>query len=153
MPATTDGPITSGPLSADQATSVVLRLAAIPTIAVGVLTVVLGAIFRGGVGALGAALGAVIAVAFFVGGQYILGRILSGNPGIALSGALLLYLTQILVLFGLIALLKDATWLDPKMFAIAIMACTLVWVVASIWANMRTKVLYVEPGSGPESDS
>jgi ATP synthase protein I len=128
-----------------QASHVILRGALVPTLAVGVVAIVLGALTRGTNGALGATLGAVIAVSFFAGGQYAVDKILAGNPDLAMASALLVYMTQILILFVLIAVLKNATWLDAQVFAATIIACTITWIVASIWAWNRTKVLYVEP--------
>jgi ATP synthase protein I len=147
MPAASDG----HPLSSTQASAVALRTAAIPAAVVGVVAVVLGWVFKGPNGALGAALGAVVAIAFFAVGQYVLGRILDGNPDLALSAGLLLYLTQVLVLFGLIILLRDATWLDGRVFGMAILAVTLAWIVGSIIASQRVKILYVDPSRSPEA--
>jgi ATP synthase protein I len=132
-------------MTASQATSVVLRAAAIPTVIVGLLAIGLAALLRGSSGAVAAVLATVIVLALFGTGQYVLGRILSSNPQLALSGALLLYITQVGVLFVLIALLKDATWLDPKVFAITVVVLTLVWTSGAVVASQRTKVLYVDP--------
>lgn len=147
MPAALDGPTSSGPMTADQATRAVLRAAVGATAVVGVLAVVIAYLARGGNGALAAALGATIVVLFFASGQYVLGRILSSNPELVLSAGLLLYLTQIAVLFVLIALLQDATWLDPKVFAITVVVCTLTFTGMAVLATQRAKVLYVEPVS------
>jgi ATP synthase protein I len=152
VPAATDGPTASGPMTSSQATSVVLRTAVVPTVLVGLVAIVLGAVLKGGNGALGAALGAVVAVVFFAGGQWGIDKVLKGNPDLALGGALVVYLTQIIVLFVLIALLKDATWLDGKVFAMTILACTLTWVGASVFAWSRVKTLYVEPVSTVSTD-
>lgn len=145
MPAALDGPTSSGPMTSDQATRAVLRASVGATAVVGVLAVVVAYLARGGNGALAATLGASIVVLFFASGQYVLGRILSSNPELVLSAGLLLYLTQIAVLFVLIALLQDATWLDPKVFAITVVACTLTFTGVAVLATQRTKVLYVEP--------
>lgn len=150
VPAAPDGPTSSGPMPASEASSVVLRGAIVATSVAGVLAVVVSAVLRGGLAALGAALGAVIVVAFFAVGQWAVGRILGRNPETALSAGMLVYLGQILVLFLLIALLKDATWLDPKAFAATIVVCTVVWVAAQIWFSSRVKTLVVEPF--PEAD-
>ena len=96
----------------------------------GIAAVVLGAFLGGGVAALGAALGAIIAVGFFAAGQYAVTRLLDSRPEMALTGGLLVYLTQILVLFVLIALLKGQEWLDVKWFAGTIVLCTFVWIGA-----------------------
>lgn len=141
MPAATDGQ----PLGPTQASAVALRTAAIPAALVGVAAVALGWWFKGANGALGAALGAIVAITFFAVGQYVLGRILDGNPDLALSAGLLLYLTQVLVLFGLIIVLRDATWLDGRVFGMAVLAVTLAWIVGSIIASQRVKILYVDP--------
>ena len=147
MPAASDG----HPLSPTQASAVALRTAAIPAVVVGLVAVVLGWVRGGPNGALGAALGAIVAIAFFAIGQYVLGRILDGNPDLALSAGLLLYLTQVLVLFGLIVLLRDATWLDGRVFGITILAVTLAWIVGSIIAAQRVKILYVDPSLSQDS--
>jgi ATP synthase protein I len=132
-------------MTGSQATRAVLRAALIPTLVVGVLAVIAGFALRGTAGGVAAILALVIVVGFFASGQYVLGRILSSNPQLMLSGGLLLYLTQILVLFVLIALLRDATWLDPRVFAAVVVVLTLVWTTAAVLASLRTKVLYVEP--------
>lgn len=153
MPAVPDGPTPSGPVPAAQATSVALRASVILTSLAGVVVTVAAGLLRGGGAALGAALGAVIAVAFFAAGQYAVTRLLSRNADLALSGALLIYLTQVLVLFVLIAVLKDATWLDPKSFAVSIVVCTVVWLGAQLWTVQRIKVLVVEPAPPAEGPS
>jgi ATP synthase protein I len=132
-------------MTGSQATRAVLRAALIPTLVVGVIAVIAGFALRGTAGGVAAILALVIVVGFFASGQYVLGRILSSNPQLMLSGGLLLYLTQILVLFVLIALLRDATWLDPRVFAAVVVVLTLVWTTAAVLASLRTKVLYVEP--------
>ena len=94
-------------------------------------------------------IGTIVVVAFFGGGQYVVTRVLRNNPMIAMNTALLVYLVQMAVMFGLILLLQDATFFNPKAFALTIVACALVWTVAMVIAMTRSKVLYVEPGSGP----
>jgi ATP synthase protein I len=138
-------------MTGSEATRAVLRAAIIPTVVVGVLAVVVAAVLRGSAGATAAVLALVIVLAFFASGQYVLGRILASNPELALSGGLLLYLTQVLVLFGLIALLRDATWLDSRVFAGVVVVLTLVWTTAAVLATLRTRVLYVEPEAPEEA--
>jgi ATP synthase protein I len=145
VPAAPDGPSLSGPMPPTQATSVVLRGAIVVTSIVGVLAVVIAGVLRGSNAALGAGLGAVIVVAFFAAGQWAVGRVLAKSPETALAAGMLVYLTQIFVLFILIALLKDATWLDPKSFASTIVVCTFVWIAVQIWGSSRLKTLVVEP--------
>jgi ATP synthase protein I len=145
--------VSTGVVPASRSSLVILRAAAGPTVIVGVLATVLGAVFRGGPGALGAALGAIVVLVFFSVGQYVLGVILDNNPQTALSAALTLYLVKIGVLFALIAMLKDATVFDPKVFGLSVLACTIAWTCAEVWALGKTKMLVVEPGSGPGQES
>ena len=150
MPAAPDGPTSSGLVPAAQATSVALRASVILTSLTGAVVTVVAGLVSGANAALGAGLGALIAVVFFAAGQYAVTRLLSANADFALSGALLVYLTQVLVLFGLIAVLKDATWLNPKAFALSIVICTVVWVGTQLWTMQRIKVLVVEPAAGTD---
>jgi len=136
-------------MPASRASVVVLRAAAGPTVLVGIVAIALGAWQQGGAGALGAAIGLVVVVVFFSVGQYGLGVILDRNPDMALSAALVLYLVKIGVLFGFIAAFKDTTVFDPKVFGLTVLACTLVWTAAEVWAMGKTKMLVIEPGSGP----
>ncbi|NBX70684.1 MAG: hypothetical protein EBQ98_02080, partial [Actinobacteria bacterium] len=45
---------------------------------------------------------------------------------------------------------KHTSAFDTKVFASTILLCTLVWTAAEMWAFSTGKVLYVEPGTGPE---
>lgn len=130
-------------MSADLATSSILRAAAIPTLVTGVLAVVVGFIFRVGPGLIGALVGGIVACAFFIGGQLAVTKILENNPQTAMTGAFAVYLGQVLVLFILIAVLRDATWLDGRVLAATVLACTIVWILASVVAWQRTDVLVV----------
>jgi ATP synthase protein I len=103
------------------------------------------AIFGDTHAALGAFLGALITVVFFAAGQYAVTRLLDRASELALSGALLVYVTQVFVLFLLIALLKGQEWLDVRWFAGTIVVCTFVWIGAQLWTVQRTKILIVEP--------
>lgn len=136
-------------VAAKDATRVVVRAAAGPTVIAGILAIVVAAIVRGGPGALGAAIGAVVVVVFFAAGQIALGELLSRNPELAMPAALALYLVKIGILFVLIILLQGVTAFDAQVFGITILVCTVVWTVAETWALGKTKMLVVEPGTGP----
>lgn len=129
--------------------ALVLRRAGLATALVGAVATVIGGLVAGGKGALGAIVAAVIVLAFFSVGQFVLGAVLRSNPAMAMNVALLTYLVKIGVLFILILLFADTTAFNTKVFASTIVACTLAWTAAEMWVFARTKVLYVEPGSGP----
>ena len=148
MPAALDGPTSSGPMTADQATRAVLRASVVPTAVVGVLAVVVALPSPGGHGALAASAGShrSSCCSSPAASTSSAGSCRS-NPEPSSRPALLIYLIQIAVLFVLIALLKDATWLDPKVFAITVVMCTLAFTGVAVLATQRAKVLYVEPVS------
>ncbi len=133
-----------------QATDVaILRGAAVPTAAVGAVAIVLGGIFAGGSGALGALVGTVIVLVFFLVGQLVLGWVLHNNPQLALTVAMGLYLVKIGFLLVLLLLLAGTTAFNTKVFALAILACTLTWTASEVAVFSRTKMLIIEPGVTP----
>jgi len=129
--------------------SIVVK-AAIPTVLVGVVAVALAGFVRGSQGLVGALLGSVIVVVFFAAGQLILEAVMKRNPTVAMTVAMLMYLVKIGILFILLMVFKNTKAFDTKIFAMTILVCTLVWTAAEVWAFGSAKVLYVEPGSGPD---
>ncbi len=136
-----------------------LRLPLVASGIVGAIFIILGGIL-GGAGRLqeasGAAqgliagiLGAVVAIGFLGIGQYVLARVLSGNPQVAMMAALLVYALQVLVLLVLLIALKNATWLDGRWFGFTVFACLIAWTLAMVVDYMRNRSLTVVPGSGP----
>jgi ATP synthase protein I len=129
--------------------SLALRRATVITLLVGVVATVVGTIVAGSKGLIAGVLGTVITVAFFAIGQYIVGRVLRNSPETAFLTALVVYMGQILILFLLLLVLRDATFFAPKVFAATIIACALAWIFASAIVTWRTKVLYVDPQARP----
>ena len=127
-----------------------IRKAAVPTIVAAILAVVVGGLVKGSAGAIGALIGGAIVVVFFTIGQVVLNNVIKSNPSMAMSVAMLMYLVKVAVLFGLMLAFKHTTAFNTKVFASTILLCTLVWTAAEMWAFSTGKVLYVEPGSGPE---
>lgn len=125
-----------------------LRSAGVATLLVGIVGTVIGAVVAGTQGIIAGALGTLIVLVFFSVGQLVLGAVLRNNPQNALMVAMALYLVKIGVLLVLLLVLQDATFFAPKVFAGVIVACTLAWTFVEVWVFSRTKVLYVEPGSG-----
>ena len=127
----------------------VLRWATSVTAAVGLIATVIGTAIAGGKGLIAGVLGTLISVGFFAIGQYDVGRVLRNSPETAFLTALVVYMGQILALFVLLLLLRDATFFAPKVFAATIIACALAWIFASAIVTWRTKVLYVDPEPRP----
>ena len=130
-------------------TSIIIR-AAIPTAIVGVIVSIAAGVSKGNQGLIGALIGAAIVVIFFTIGQVVLNRVIKTNPTMAMTVAMTMYLVKIAVLFGLLLAFKDTSAFDTKVFAMSVLACTLTWTIAEVWAFGTSKVLYVEPGSKPD---
>ncbi|MFF9146737.1 hypothetical protein ACWGBV_15620 [Streptomyces sp. NPDC055051] len=129
-----------------------LLSAVVPTAAVGVIATVISGIVAGGKGAIGAVLGTLVVLLFMGIGMLVLQRTAKKLPQLFQAMGLLLYTTQLLVLFVFLALLKSTTVFDFKAFAFTLLAATVVWVAAQARAYMKAKIAYVEPEkTGPKS--
>ena len=154
----TPGRVVSGPMStpkppvsqADAPEQIALvRTPSFITGVVGVIAVVVAGFLYGGKGALAATMGAIVVIAFFAGGQIVVGRVLRNNPALGMNTALLVYIVQIGLLFVLMLVLKNATFFNAQVFAFTVIVCVLTWILGAIIGFSRTKMLTVEPGSGP----
>ncbi|MFI7012113.1 hypothetical protein [Streptomyces sp. NPDC050145] len=128
---------------------------AVPTAAVGALAVVISAVVAGGKGALGAVIGTLVVIAIMGVGLVVLERTAKSLPHLFQMMGLMLYAAQLLLMVVFIALFKDATFFNPKAFAITLVVATLTWIAAQTRAHMKAKILYVEPdeqkGDKPEN--
>ncbi|MEU3604832.1 hypothetical protein AB0E83_05165 [Streptomyces sp. NPDC035033] len=122
-----------------------LLSAVVPTAAVGAIATVISGIVAGGKGAIGAVLGTLVVILFMGIGMLVLQRTAKKLPQLFQAMGLLLYTTQLLVLFVFLALLKGTTVFDFKAFAFTLLAATVVWVAAQARAYMKAKIAYVEP--------
>ncbi|MGW4027893.1 hypothetical protein ACWEFL_01015 [Streptomyces sp. NPDC004838] len=120
---------------------------AVPTAAAGVVAVAVGAGFAGGKGALGATVGTLVVILFMGIGLVVLQRTAKSLPHLFQAMGLMLYTAQLLLLFIFMAAFKDTTLFDSKVFALSLLATTLVWVAAQARAYMKAKILYVDPES------
>lgn len=127
----------------------VLRTAGLATLIVGIVSIVLAGIFRGTDGLVGALVATVLVLVFFSAGNLVLNWALRVHPQVALSIALLTYVVKIGVLFVLIILFANTTLFNTKVFALVVVLCTITWTAAEVVLWSRSRVLYVEPGSGP----
>ncbi|MER5961204.1 hypothetical protein [Streptomyces sp. NPDC002057] len=119
--------------------------AAIPTAAVGAIATVISGVIAGGKGALGAVAGTLVVILFMGIGLVVLQRTAKKFPQLFQAMGLLLYTTQLLVLFVFLALLKNTSVFDFKAFAFTLLATTVVWVAAQARAYMKAKIMYVDP--------
>ncbi|MFC9281253.1 hypothetical protein [Streptomyces collinus] len=120
---------------------------AVPSAAAGVIAVAVSAAVAGGKGALGAAVGAAIAILFMGIGLYVLQRTAKTLPQLFQAMGLMLYMAQLLLLFIFVAVFKGTSLFNPKAFALSLVVTTVVWMAAQARAHMKAKIFYVDPDS------
>ncbi|NJQ00810.1 hypothetical protein [Streptomyces zingiberis] len=127
-----------------------------PAAAAGALAAVVSAVLVGGQGALGAVVGAAVVILFMGIGLVVLQQTGRKYPQLFQAMGLMLYTTQLLLLFVFVAAFKDTELFDHRAFAATLVAVTLAWVAAQARAHMKEKILYVDPersGSGAPGSS
>ncbi|MER6672374.1 hypothetical protein [Streptomyces sp. NPDC000983] len=118
---------------------------AVPTAAVGAIVVAVSAAVAGGEGALGAAIGTLLAILFMGIGLYVLQWTAKTLPQLFQAMGLMLYVAQLLLLLIFVALFQDTSLFNAKAFAIALVVATVVWMAAQARAHMKAKIFYVDP--------
>ncbi|MEV0219487.1 hypothetical protein [Streptomyces sp. NPDC050704] len=125
----------------------ILLQAAVPTAAVGAIAVAVSAVVAGGKGAIGAVVGTLVVIAFMGLGLFVLQRTAASLPQLFQAMGLMLYVSQLLLLLIFVSLFKDTTLFNPKAFAVALVLGTVTWMAAQARAQMKAKILYVDPDS------
>ncbi|MEV6958636.1 hypothetical protein AB0M97_05390 [Streptomyces sp. NPDC051207] len=120
---------------------------AVPTAAAGAVAVAVSGVVAGGKGALGAAVGAVLAILFMGIGLYVLQWTAKTLPQLFQAMGLMLYVAQLLLLLIFVALFKDTSLFHAKAFALALVVATVVWMAAQARAHMKAKIFYIDPDS------
>ncbi|MFC4114826.1 hypothetical protein [Nonomuraea zeae] len=123
----------------------VLKSAAIPTFAVGVVAVVVALLLAGGKGALGAALGTLLVGVFFSISVVAVSYAARVSPQMMAIAAMGSYLVKVIVIMLVLASFRDTTAWNTQAFAWAVVVCTLVWTGFEVRAFIKTKMLYVDP--------
>ncbi|MGV9773995.1 hypothetical protein [Streptosporangium sp. NPDC003464] len=129
-----------------------LKGAAIPTLLVGLVVVVVAALVAGGKGALGAAIGALVVCAFFTLGIVAVSYASRVSPMAMMTAAVVGYVVKIIIVMGLLKAFEDVTAFEPRAFGWGAVACTVAWTVGEMRGFMKLKMLYVDPdGKTPGS--
>ncbi|TNY36996.1 hypothetical protein [Thermomonospora catenispora] len=133
----------------------ILRGAALPTGVAGVVAIAVGTLISGAEGALGAALGTVVAIAFFGVSVVAVGYAAKISPQLIFTAAMASYLVKIAAMFLLILLFQDTTAFDAQVFGYSILALTVVWIAAEIRVTLRMRMTYIDDpaeaaGPGPQ---
>jgi hypothetical protein len=135
-----------------------LRYGAIVAVAVAVVAGVVGWLVSGVPGLVGGLGGAVVAAVFLAlnAGSMLLGGRLAKGDGTspAFFGAVLgVLIVKLVVFVVLMVALRGQTWLDPVVFAIAIIAAVIGSLAADILAYARARVPYVSDVRLPGDDA
>ncbi|MEU0168389.1 MULTISPECIES: hypothetical protein [Streptomyces] len=120
---------------------------AVPTAAAGVVVVAVSGVVAGGKGAIGAAVGTVLAILFMGVGLYVLQWTAKTLPQLFQAMGLMLYVAQLLLLLIFVALFKDTSLFNAKTFALGLVIATVVWMAAQARAHMKAKIFYIDPDS------
>ncbi|MBB5935752.1 hypothetical protein [Streptomyces zagrosensis] len=118
-----------------------------PAAAAGVIAVAASAAFAGGKGAIGAVFGTVLVVAFMGIGLGVLQWVAKSLPQLFQGIGLVLYVGQLLLMVIFVAVFQNATFFNPRAFAITLVAVTVVWIGAQARAHMKAKIFYVDPAA------
>ncbi|MET9240060.1 hypothetical protein [Nonomuraea sp. NPDC003709] len=126
----------------------VLKSAAIPTFAVGVVAVAVSLLTIGGKGALGAAIGTLLVGVFFSISVVAVSYAARVSPQMMAIAAMVSYLVKVVAIMVVLASFRDTTAWNTQAFAWTVVVCTLVWTGFEVRAFMKTKILYVDPEAG-----
>jgi ATP synthase protein I len=118
---------------------------AVPTAAAGVVAVAVSGAVAGGKGAIGAAVGTLLAILFMGIGLYVLQWAAKTLPQLFQAMGLMLYVAQLLLLLTFVALFKDTSLFNAKTFAVSLVVATVVWMAAQARAHMKAKIFYIDP--------
>jgi len=140
------GPVPVPPFAAMLRATVLPMIISVPVI-LAVFWITAGT--RGGLAAL---LGVSIAVAFFAGGQYVMGRVSNASPISVLAGALAVYLGQVIFLGVVIFTFSGADWLDGTAFGLSVLAVALIWQVCQVVAFTRLRQPVFDQPAAEQSD-
>ncbi|MFF7890639.1 hypothetical protein ACFZDI_01660 [Streptomyces sp. NPDC007907] len=120
---------------------------AVPTAAAGAVVVAVSGVVAGGKGAIGAAVGVVLAILFMGIGLFVLQWTAKTLPQLFQAMGLMLYGAQLLLLLIFAAVFKETSLFNPKTFALGLVIATVVWMAAQARAHMKAKIFYIDPDS------
>ena len=126
-----------------------LRQAAVPTAAAGVLAIVLCSVLVGVKGFVGALIGSIIVLLFFGVSIVVVSRVAHKAPMLLMNAALATYVGKLLVLAVFLIAFKHTTFFNFRAFGFTMAGLTLVWLAAETRAVLKTKLFYVDTDAAP----
>lgn len=131
----------------------IIRGAAIPTAVAGVVAIAISTAVVGSKGLIGALFATLLVMAFFSFGQVMLDRLTRNNPQILMAAALLVYTTQILLVAIVLAVFKNTSLFDTKVFGFTLLGCALIWTAGQVRGALKAKTFYVETRQAGQAQS
>ncbi len=125
-----------------------VRVAVVVTAGLLPLAVVVAALVGGAHAAIGAGVGVLLVTASFTASAVAVLRAAKVSPALMFQAAMGTYLVKILVLAALLVAFRNTSAFEPKAFGWAVLAATLVWLVAEVRLFSTAKVRYVTPDEG-----
>ncbi|MFE1168635.1 hypothetical protein [Nocardiopsis sp. NPDC058789] len=132
----------------------ILRGAALPSAACGVLAIAVSALLAGAAGALSSALAVGIILACFGLGQWAVMMVTRRNKDLFLAANLLGFVVKMALLGILLVTLGRSplvTDLSSNAFVYSALAVVLAWLGGQTWATSRAKILHVDPSESSEN--
>lgn len=128
-----------------------LRAAVVPSALLGLLPILGYAQAAGSRGALSAALGWGVALAFFASGMFLMSRLVrSASPHAFFAVAMAVYLGQVIGLLLFLMAFHNASWVHGQALGVAALVVTVAWQVFAMRALRTARVpVYDPPADGP----
>jgi ATP synthase protein I len=120
------------------------RHAAILTVVVGVVAVVLGFVLAGVQGGIGAIVGAVIAGGLGWLGTFVMIKTARATPAGVMVGAMTAFAGKIAFLLVFLLLFQGTTLFDSQAFAYTMFAVTAAWIIGEVVGFVRTRIPAVD---------
>lgn len=132
--------------------SAMFRYAMWPSLAVGVLGVVVFWLVNGGPGALGALIGAALAVGSSLLTLFLMRKSADAGPHMAMAASLGGFMVKLVILMLIMAALKGVDAVHRESFGITMIAVVIVAAGAEAMALRRTKLPTIIPAGESPSD-
>jgi ATP synthase protein I len=124
-----------------------LKSAAIPALAVGLLVAAVATFLAGTAGLLGAVIGLLVVTVFFVVGIVAVSYASRISPTMMMAAAMGTFFAKILILAVVLSSLSDVTVWRPAAFTWSVILCTVAWTIGEARGFLKLRMLYVEPGT------
>ncbi|MFG1854096.1 hypothetical protein ACGFJT_19840 [Actinomadura geliboluensis] len=122
-----------------------LRGAAIPTSVVGVAAVLIGLLAAGAKGALAAALGSVVVIAFFSISALVVSWAARYSAQTMMLAALASYMVKILAVMLLVTTMDGVSIWDTRVFGWTVIGLALLWIAAEFRVVLQRRPYIDEP--------